>query len=657
MFFASNPELSIRNIRPRFFNFLFTFVIITIATAAAFGQSKTVSRDQNDKNGDNDIFEEKVLPGKRSEPVIVGQSTWSEIVARDLVAPKPDYAEVLRSKGKRPRNPPAEEMEPAPDYITKRNPKSFFDYSKFVQERPSAPSVASPSPSLDFQGLGDANFSIPPDTHGAVGPNHIMTALNTQVRIQTKTGGTLSTVTLNSFFATVGGGGGTFDPRVLYDPYANRWICVAVDDAANATSKVLIAVSQTNDPTGTWNFYGYDHDTANVEWADYPMVGFNKNWIAISINDFAISNNAGLGANTYVFDKSTLYAGAVTPTMTKIDLGTSVGNVHQPVETYDNTTETLYVIQRWNSGAGQLRIYTITGTPAAPIFTVTALFPTSTGWSTTAVAAPQSGGGGITVTNNDSRMQRVVLRNGSVWATHTIFLTGPSRTSVQWWQFNPASGTVDQMGRIDDPTGTNFYAFPSIAVNANNHAVIGYSAFSATTFPSAAYSYRDAADPITTTRDPLRYKNGLACYRKTFGGTTNRWGDYSNTVVDPTDDTTFWTLQEYAETSVGGDCTVNNTGRWGVWWAKVNQLSTLVTISGRVINAQGRGVRNAVVRLTNPDTTFRTVVSGPLGQFSFANTATGQTYGLTATGRRFSFGTQNVSPTSGDVTGLTIVAQ
>ncbi|MBK7393792.1 MAG: carboxypeptidase regulatory-like domain-containing protein [Chloracidobacterium sp.] len=646
------------NIRTRFVTALFTLSVVCLTAAATFGQNDKDLRDQDGKKIDKDIFEEKVLPGRKAEPVIVGKTTWSEIVARDLVAPKPNFEEILRSKGKRPRNPPAEEMESAPDSIIKRNPGSYFDYSRVIQERPSAPLVASPSPSLDFQGLGDANFSIPPDTHGAVGPNHIMTALNTQVRIQSKTGGTLSTVTLNSFFATVGGGGGTFDPRVLYDPYANRWICVAVDDAQNATSKVLIAVSQTNDPTGTWNFYGYDHDAADIEWADYPMVGFNKNWIAVSINDFAISNNAGLGANTYIFDKSTLYAGAPTPTMAKVPIdGATFGNVHQPVETYDNTTETLYVIQRWSSSAGQLRIYTITGTSAAPAFTATALFPSSTGWSTTAVAAPQSGGGAITVTNNDSRMQRVVLRNGSVWAAHTIFLTGPSRTSVQWWQFNPASGAVDQMGRIDDPTGTNFYAFPSIAVNANNHALIGYSAFSATTFPSAAYSYRAAADGITTTRDPLRYKNGLACYRKTFGGTTNRWGDYSNTVVDPTDDTTFWTLQEYAETSVGGDCTVNNTGRYGVWWAKVNQLSTSVTISGRVLTAQGRGVRNAIVRLTLPDTSIRTVVSGPLGQFSFANVASGQTYGLTATGRRFTFGTQNVSPTSGDVTGLTIVAQ
>lgn len=557
---------------------LLVFGLFVVVAFASQFFSVTGEAQESKKTNEKTVFDEQIFPATKPVPTVTGSDNLAEMIEREKRAAKPDMEQILQSKGKRPRNPSAEEMPPAPAEILNRNPRSVFDYEKIVRENPAAPQVASPNPSLDFQGLGDSNTSIPPDTHGAVGPNHIMTALNTQVRIQNKTGGTVSTVSLNTFFATVGGGSGTFDPRVLYDPYANRWICVAVDDAVSTTSKVLIAVSQTSDPTGTWNFFGYDHDGTDVEWADYPMVGFNKNWIAVSINDFTIATSAFNGANCYVFDKAALYGG--TSTVTKIDFGTSVGNVHQPVETYDNTTDTLYVIQRWNSASGQLRVYTITGTPALPTLTATSLFPSSTGWSTTAVNAPQNGGGAITITNNDTRLQRAILRNGSIWAAHTIFLTTPSRTSVQWWQFNPTNGAVNQMGRIDDPSGTNFYAFPSIAVNAANQALIGYSAFSATTFASAAYSYRGITDATTTTRDPLRYKNGLACYRKTFGGATNRWGDYSNTVVDPVDDTTFWTIQEYAETSVGGDCTVNNTGRWGVWWAKVVPPCASVVASG-----------------------------------------------------------------------------
>jgi len=66
---------------------------------------------------------------------------------------------------------------------------------------PSTPvQSVSPSPTNSFQALDDNNTSIPPDTDGAVGPNHVMTMLNTQVRIQNRTGTTnYSTVALSSW--------------------------------------------------------------------------------------------------------------------------------------------------------------------------------------------------------------------------------------------------------------------------------------------------------------------------------------------------------------------------------------------------------------------------------------------------------------------------
>src|SRR5712691_10061900 len=65
----------------------------------------------------------------------------------------------------------------------------------------------------NFPGIGDNNTTIPPDMGGAVGPNHVMTALNSQVRIQNKTGGTISTVTLNGFFSPLVGAAAVFDPK------------------------------------------------------------------------------------------------------------------------------------------------------------------------------------------------------------------------------------------------------------------------------------------------------------------------------------------------------------------------------------------------------------------------------------------------------------
>jgi hypothetical protein len=86
-------------------------------------------------------------------------------------------------------------------------------------------------------------------------------------------------------------------------------------------------------------------------------------------------------------------------------------------------------------------------------------------------------------------------------------------------------------------------------------------------------------------------KPGEAPYYKTGqtlgagAGTDNRWGDYSATVVDPTDDVTFWTVQEYAQTPAP----VSGASRWGTWWGKFHP-SAVAAPSGLSATA-GTGVQ------------------------------------------------------------------
>src|SRR5438445_646042 len=104
------------------------------------------------------------------------------------------------------------------------------------QERTvSAPQTeaASPLPASSFPALGPiGDRPPPPDTMGAVGPNHLMVMLNPGVRIQDRAGGVISTVSISNFWAALGtldayyypNGAPAygFDPTVLYDPYDNR---------------------------------------------------------------------------------------------------------------------------------------------------------------------------------------------------------------------------------------------------------------------------------------------------------------------------------------------------------------------------------------------------------------------------------------------------
>lgn len=149
----------------------------------------------------------------------------------------------------------------------------------------------SPPPGSQFEGLPQAGSIWPPDTMGAVGPNHLMITLNSEVRIQTKAGLTVSTVPLASFWASTGASS-PFDPAVVYHPGLSRWLTIAVSNRRSAGASVLIGISQTPDPTGAWNLFRVDGDPGDTTWPDYPRLGFNGQWAVVSANMFGNATGA-----------------------------------------------------------------------------------------------------------------------------------------------------------------------------------------------------------------------------------------------------------------------------------------------------------------------------------------------------------------------------
>jgi hypothetical protein len=438
------------------------------------------------------------------------------------------------------------------------------------QPAPASPAAGEPSPdppvlTPSFQALGDDNMVIPPDTNGAVGPSHVVTMLNSQVRVQSRTGTNLSTASLTSFWSGVGSS--PFDPRTLYDPYGARWIAVAVTDRQSAGSSLLIGASATSDPTGTWCLRRVDADSGNTTWADFPTVGFNKDWIVVGANMFNNSDNVFSVSKVWAWPRSSVYAACPSAISGTMFTMSGLGFTHQPAVTYDTSLATEYLMNMWNETTGTLRIFSITGPVSSPVITPGA-FVSGPAWTFQPAAgldfAPQAGSS-TKIQSNDSRLGNVVYRNGQLWTAHTIFLPSggsPTRASVQWWEVTPA-GVITQRGVIDDSSGTNFYAFPSIAVNSIDDALVGYSRFSGSQFASANYSFRYGVDPASTLQADTVLKAGEAKYAKFYTGPRNRWGDYSATVVDPVNDIDMWTLQEYAWTPGGGN------DRWATWWGRV----------------------------------------------------------------------------------------
>jgi uncharacterized repeat protein (TIGR01451 family) len=432
-----------------------------------------------------------------------------------------------------------------------------------------------PPASASFEALLSDGSAFAPDTHGAVGPNHLMVALNTEVRIQTRSGSEVSRMALDDWWAAdLTGIFNVFDPRVVYDTYRNRWIFSANNDPLGPNAAVLLAVSATSDPTGTWYRRKISLPASNL-FADLPMLGFNTNWIVLAADTYDTNTFNFVSAEVYVFNKADLYAnGSLPPTRFSTDEIMSL----VPVVTYDPTNSINYLVSVWSVNdeldppKGYLVTYKISGPVGAPVFSRVG-FPFGLPWADTA-AIPNSGpqaGTANKVFLSDSRIRSATFRRGTIQAAHTVFLPAdnPTRAAVQWWEFSETA--TFHRALIDSGSTTTMYAYPSIAANRSSDIVVGFSRFSTTEFPSAGYAFRkDVVDPEDTLRPQVLLKAGVASYFRTNSAGQNLWGDWSATMVDPLNDTDFWTIQQYAEAPSGA------TPRWGTWWGRISPPNDLV---------------------------------------------------------------------------------
>src|SRR5205823_9476272 len=84
----------------------------------------------------------------------------------------------------------------------------------------------------------------------------------------------------------------------------------------------------------------------------------------------------------------------------------------------------------------------------------------------------------------DARIMNAVFRNNSIWYAQTVGLGGATgstytHTAAQWIRLDTSGNDVDA-GRVEDSTATasnggKWYAYPSLAVNATNDVLIGFS--------------------------------------------------------------------------------------------------------------------------------------------------------------------------------------
>ncbi len=404
---------------------------------------------------------------------------------------------------------------------------------------------------------------IPPDTMGGVGPTRIAEILNGAFSVYDKTGVLQSRVGLDSFWNTAFANSGvgtttssSFDPRILYDSSSNHWYAVAVDNGGNANSRFLVGVTTGNDPAAAnWRGFAIKADSASTRWADYPTIGMDASGLFISANMFSVGSFPPVSTLVNFIGVPKASLDAVTPSISgmvkqeNINPNTT-GFALQPAVDLSNAGLPLPILSAYNTPLGFLKRSDVPST----FFTTPTLDTSGPFIGVTPRSGPPDGrqpGTNDNIDTGDTRFDgNVVLQNGRLWAAHSVNVSG--RAAIEWYKVDQSSNTLLQSGLISDPTKDLYY--PSIAVNSSDTAVIGFSGSDDNT-PVSTYFAVGLTTAGTTVFNPITQSQlGSGSYFVDFGAGENRWGDYSSTVLDPSDPNCFWTFQEFA----------NGTDNWGI---------------------------------------------------------------------------------------------
>ena len=441
--------------------------------------------------------------------------------------------------------------------------------------------------------------SIPPDPHGAAGSNSVIAVTNKEIEARTKHGDIIfGPASLASMFTGVITGftpTNVFDPKIMFDVHESRFVVVVLDRVPRNNviigSNILVAVSRGDNPRTTgrndWYFLKIDSLIDNT-WADYPGIAVDEEAVYITNNMFPVRNGVGrFNSLLWIVDKTPFYTGG-TAVWNVHDYiaaaGSGVRNTHMPAMVRNATgiapnVGTYLVAYSGLNGGGTneaVQIIRINNPLAEnPAFTQNLVivgnienrqqeFPN----------APQPETDELIETGDRRALDAVWVKN-ELWMVTTV--SGADRTFAYWFKFR-ANGIevprIADQGFIngDDIEAGAFTYFPSLDVSSNGVAAFGFAASSPNTIFGSAYATirNDMTDAPGTVRPPDVVKAGLGPYFQVFGGTSNRWGDYTGMSLDPEDDRCFWAFNEYA--SGDRDCGSTANGQFGCWktaWARL----------------------------------------------------------------------------------------
>src|SRR5438309_7004224 len=445
------------------------------------------------------------------------------------------------------------------------------------------PAPTIPAPLLTFEGMSNQdNFNIfgfrvnPPDPNGDVGPNHNVEMINLVFAAYARAGNRLLGPTkigdLWTGFAIPDCTDPSGDPVVLYDQLEDRWL-LSQFTTRGPIFYNCVAISQTGDPTGAYFRYAF---STGVNFPDYPKYGLWRNMYIITTREFGPTVEYGIGV--YALERDKMLAGDPNARVVSFFLDGNapgmlplVGDGLLPPD-IDGRTKPLNgapapLVGTQDDGAGYgatfdaLNIWELSvkwqANPTAsialktqlPVASFDSIFPCSPG---SRDCLPQPG-----IVNPAqyldilSYRQRPTFRLGyRNFGTYESLVTNqsveatPGVAGARWYEIRRTGGTysVYQQGTYAPGDGVHRW-MGSIAQDKKGNMALGYSVVNATdVYPGIRYTGRLKGDPLgQMTLGEGTIIDGTGVQRTT----NSRWGDYTDMTVDPTDDCTFWYVNEY----------------------------------------------------------------------------------------------------------------
>jgi len=452
-----------------------------------------------------------------------------------------------------------------------------------------------------FAGTGayaNSQFSTePPDAGLAVGNGFVLQTVNAALAIYDARTGTLrqGPTALNQFFrlkpeiTRPSGTYGDFtsDPRAYYDAQLQRWFLSAVTIATNpqtgelaAPTGLLIAVSETNDPTQAWKIYAIDTTSHGAEgcpcFGDQPVIGADANGLFISTNAFSLHEGFA-GVQIYALSKHVLAAGAMPPVVHwnnpklaggfAFSVQPSIRSSLAPDDSANGVEYFTSVADIRNMLDRRIAVWAISNTASlvneTPALKLRVLMVGSQPFGVPPDAAQKSGetrlGSLLSekteyIATNDQRMQQGVYADGKLWSALTTMVAvgdDPSpHAGIAYFVLDPSVSSdgairadVVKQGYLAVANADLFH--PAMAVRPNGEGAIAFTLSGTEHHPSSAFAMlsHNGIGNVQIVAAGAAPNDGFSGYQYFGGGGSGRTGDYSAATVD--EHGSIWIASEY----------------------------------------------------------------------------------------------------------------